>query len=121
MSPAFTVSEIQAHARYEVMKTRTASPVNVLRSDSMNPRKTIWLFLLAVTVSLAGSGRLLSAQQTADQNASAPSDNTPADNTKVNRQDQNPAEPTADQKKTTPPAARTTTQFRGLVGTENDK
>jgi hyperosmotically inducible periplasmic protein len=119
MSRAFTVSEIQAHARYEVMKTRTASRVNVIRSDSMNPPKTIWLFLLAVTVSLAGSGRLLSAQQTTDQNASAPSDNAPADNTKVNRQDQNPAEPTADQQKNNRSDREITKQIRRAI--VNDK
>jgi hyperosmotically inducible protein len=56
----------------------------------MNTRKSLWGFVLMT--SLAASGPSLIAQQSADQNASMA-----ADNTKMNRRDQNTGAPTADQ------------------------
>ncbi len=78
----------------------------------MNPRQTIWLFLLMT--SLAASGTPLIAQQTADQGASAP-----ADNTKVNQRDQNSNEPTADQQQNSRSDRDLTQQIRKAI--MNDK
>lgn len=79
----------------------------------MNPRRSIWLFLLMT--SLAGSGTPLIAQQPADQSASAPADNTPADNTKVNQRDQNANESTADQQKNNRSDRDLTQQIRKAI------
>jgi len=82
----------------------------------MNPRKTIWLFLLMT--SLAASGAPLIARQSADQSANQGA-SAPADNTKVNQRDQNTNEPTADQQQNNRSDRDLTQQIRKAI--VNDK
>jgi hyperosmotically inducible protein len=82
----------------------------------MNTRKTTWLFLLMA--SLAGSGTRLIAQQPADQNPPDQSASAPADNTKVNRQDQSANQPTADQQMNNRSDREITQQIRKAIASD---
>jgi|ERR1700678_572337 hypothetical protein len=114
MSKASTVKQMRATTVRTVMKSSWANPIDRVRSNPMKPRITMLLFLLTIFFSVAGNQTSLSAQQPADQNATAP-----ADNTKVNRQDQNTAAPTADKQKNDRSDRDTTRQIRRAI--VNDK
>jgi hyperosmotically inducible periplasmic protein len=73
----------------------------------MNVRKSMRALLIG---SLLGSGTLLIAQQPANQDAPAPSDNT-----KTNQRDQNPNEATADQQKNNRSDQDITQQIRRAI------